>query len=131
MTYNFRIIAAATLIAVLAFATIASAAGPELPPQTQKMSDTQFETWAKQSNAQAYARAAQRAEPGTRVLTETTGTTTVTEGGNTYFGWGCNSLFVEPTVRTTRSGTSRRVYELNRYGGGPVWVVNPYCTSNR
>lgn len=22
---------------------------------------------------------------------------------------------------------SERTYELNRYGGGPVWIINPFC----
>jgi hypothetical protein len=130
MSYTFRVIAAAALVALLAFKV--SAAGPEnLPTSAVRiMTPTQFKAYAERHNAQQYAAAAKRATPGKRVIVQRSGEVTVTEGGGTYFGWG-SGVFVEPTRRTTSRSQSQRVYELPGYGGGPVWIINPYCPPKR
>lgn len=129
MSYTFRIIAAATLVAILAF-QVTAAAAPPLPVEAQRLTPQVFEAWAKRSNANAYAAAAKRATPGTRVLVEGEGSTTVVDGNvfdGTYFDWACGRNTVTRTQSTTSRTRSKRAYELNRYGGGPVWIINPYC----
>lgn len=121
MSYTFRVIAAAALVALLAFKV--SAAEP------RSLKDESYRAWAIQQNSQLYADAAKRATPGERVIVQRSGEVTVTEGGGTYFGW--PGIFVEPARRTTSRSQSQRVYELPGYGGGPVWIINPYCPPKR
>lgn len=123
MSYTFRIIVAATLVALLA--NLANAT--ELLPQTLRMTPDEFEVWASRHNDEAYARAAQLARPGERAIVESeSAITTTNTAGGTYFDWTCGRLPVQAQTITSRTH-SQRVYTMPGYGGGPVLLINPYC----
>lgn len=81
-----------------------------LPGQATELSPEEFAKFAMIHNHLQYEQAAKNAT--------STPYTVARQGSLTTFGF---------RTLTTQSYVSERTYELNRFGGGPVWIINPYC----
>ncbi len=108
-----------------------------LPDYTKSMSDVMFMKWAKAQNAMAYKKAQQRADewaarnPALDTYIQdnnynSTSTLDQTEGETS------SGAEVSATSGTKYNGRSvQRTYrDRNRWGGGPVLVINPYVRAN-
>lgn len=100
-----------SLLFLLLLAAPAAAEIPYiLPEPASQLSPEEFAAVAVIHNRLQYEQAAKNAT--------STPYTVARQGSLTTFGF---------RTLTTQSYVSERTYELNRYGGGPVWIVNPYC----
>ena len=126
MTYTFRIIAATILVGILA--ACVSAAGPPLPPEVSALSPDRFEVWAQRHNDNEYALAAQRATKGTTIGVQRH-SSVQTDSGTVVQSSCCSAraVVVPSSVRTRSDVATFREYNISPYGGGPVWIINPYC----
>lgn len=99
----------------------------EVPEQIRNLPPAQYVEVIKMHNEAQYQQAAERAFTGTQVTVGQTTSTTDTFGGVLYNAWNyVGAYFQTPTFSNRTETTSSRTYDLNRYGGGPVWIVNPY-----
>lgn len=100
-----------SMLFLLLLAAPAAAEIPySLPAEASQLSPEEFAEVAALHNRMQYERAAKNAT--------STPYTVARQGSLTTFGF---------RTLTTQSYVSERTYELNRFGGGPVWIVNPYC----
>ena len=108
-----------------------------LPEYTFQMPDALFQKWAKAHNNAAYRHAQQNAEdwvirnPAMDVFVQdndydSSSTLNQSESANS------NGATVDAASSTKYNGTSvQRTYrDRNRWGGGPVVIINPYTRRN-
>lgn len=102
--------------------------GPPLPVEVQQLDANTYQRWAEAFNRFQYERAAARATHDEYSVT-TRSARSIVRGGGVYYDTfvNPNGYFQEPTVVNSFDADHTRTYKLNRYGGGPVWIVNPYC----
>jgi hypothetical protein len=109
-----------------------------LPEYTLQMPDGLFQKWAKAYNEAAHRRASQRAEdwmirnPAMDVFVQendydSSSTLSQSESANS------NGATVDAVSSTKYNGTSiQRTYrDRDRWGGGPVVIINPYARRSR
>jgi len=142
MSKTFRILVAAFLVAYLAFQVTASA--EEFIPVKQVQAPAQavpntplalsFYQYAISRNEAARQAAVERARPGKSVTVVQDTSNTVISGGTVYsdYGHGLGLPYVgtyqqTPTYSNTTRGTYSRTFEISPYGGGPLYIINPFC----
>lgn len=123
MSYPFRIIAAAILTAILASKLFA--VGPPLPEQVRNLPPEQFKAWAQRSNAHAYEVAAARVTDGTYIDTAQSSTVSTDTGSVVLTPYSARMI---PGAQTRSTAATYRTYNISPYGGGPVWLINPYTS---
>lgn len=136
---NLRLILLVALVALLASVVVGGEIPYDIPDQIKALPESQYVEVIKLHNEAQYRAAADRVIPGQRYTVGQSTTTTETLGGVMFPGIGCanflgygyglqnvGNYFQTPTISNSSTTTFDREYEINRYGGGPVWIINPY-----
>lgn len=131
---NLRLILAVALVALFAALAVSAEIPYDVPDQIKALPEAQYIEVIKLHNEAQYRVAEQRVQPGRQFTVGQSTTTTETFGGVLYQGIGCGgygfqnvgTYFQTPTISNSSTTTFEQTYEIGRYGGGPVWIVNPY-----
>lgn len=105
-----------------------------LPAYTQEMPDYLFQKWAKAQNAMAYKKARQQADdwdarnPALDTYVQINDYVSTSDLDQMESATS-RSAKVDGTSRTNYNGHSIQMTyrDRNRWGGGPVTIINPYC----
>lgn len=123
---SVRLLLIVVLMAVLCSITFGQ--GPSLPAEVQRLDAPSYQRWAEAFNQFQYERAAERATHDEYSVTTRSAQSIISGGGVYYDSYvSPNGYYQEPTVVNSYDADHTRTYQLNRHGGGPVWIFNPYC----
>ena len=127
---SVRLLLIVVLVALLCNLTFGQ--GPPLPVEVQRLDANAYARWADAFNRYQYDLAAELATHEEYSVT-TRSAQSIISGGGIYYDSYVNpyGYYQEPTVVNSYDADHTRTYKLNRYGGGPVWIFNPYCPPKR
>jgi hypothetical protein len=131
---NLRLIILVALVALFASVAVGAEIPYEVPDQIKALPEAQYIEVIKLHNESQYRMAEKLVVPGREFTVGQSTTTSETLGGFLYPGIGCGgygfqnvgTYFQTPTISNSTTTTFQQTYEIGRYGGGPVWIVNPY-----